>query len=83
MEGEVGEKKIEELAFLFDFAFNNQWLFNELYDNYPFPGTNSIPDRLLLHINSVIRKKFVFLVPFQDLSKPHGLVAFGIHRFLE
>ena len=43
MEGEVGEKKIEELAFLFDFAFNNQWLFNELYDNYPFPGTNHIP----------------------------------------
>ena len=42
MEGEVGEKKIEELAFLFDFAFNNQWLFNELYDNYPFPGTNHI-----------------------------------------
>ena len=40
MEGEVGEKKITELAFLFDLALNDPWLFNELYDNYPFPGTD-------------------------------------------
>ena len=39
MEGEVGEKKIAELGFLFDMALNDPWLFNELYDNYPFPGT--------------------------------------------
>ena len=39
MEGEVGQKKIEELAFLFDLAFHDPWLFSELYENYPFPGT--------------------------------------------
>ena len=39
MEGEVGEKKIAELGFLFDMAVNDPWIFNELYDNYPFPGT--------------------------------------------
>ena len=50
MEGEVGEKKIEELAFLFDLAFQNPWLFNELYDNYPFPGTSCNPKRFhILH----------------------------------
>jgi len=43
MEGEVGEKKIAELGFLFDMALNDPWLFNELYDNYPFPADLANP----------------------------------------
>jgi len=44
MEGEVGQKKIEELAFLFDLAFHDPWLFSELYENYPFPADLANPD---------------------------------------
>ena len=75
MEGEVGEKKIAELGFLFDMALNDPWLFNELYDNYPFPGTalktactlyNSHNEKLL---NTIISATWFSTLHFKNSPK--------------
>ena len=38
MEGSMIRDKINELSLLFDLAYENEWLFRELFDNYPFPA---------------------------------------------
>ena len=38
MEGSMFERKLNEMAVLYDYALENQWSFNEIYDNYPFPA---------------------------------------------
>ena len=38
MEGSMFERKLNEMAVLYDYALENQWAFNEIYDNYPFPA---------------------------------------------
>ena len=38
MEGDMFDKQLVELATMFDVALDNEWCFNELYNNYPFPA---------------------------------------------
>ena len=55
MEGSMFERKLNEMAVLYDYALENQWSFNEIYDNYPFPAdlanTVSIQFRYWLDFN--------------------------------
>ena len=43
MEGSMSRDKLNEYSILFDLAYQNEWLFKELFDNYPFPADLANP----------------------------------------